>query len=375
MALQRITTAAGLTVASATAVGIALSVVFAGAASAGAQHAPVPTPTPTVIVTRTPTPSPSPTVIVTRTPTPSPSPTVTATRTPSPSPSPTRAQNDCFLSPSACGFPDATNTGVPAGTALLTVPGQISSGPGWYFDSRGWVEVNVNGTNLSGLYIPYTLDISASNVTVNHVQVVTSGQSSFGVSVRHTSGVTIENSTISGVNATNGRLMVGVKDIYADSTGLQVLNNDISMASTGVQLESGLVQGNYIHNVGYTAGDHINGVTSNGGGTALLTISHNSIFINYPQTDAISLFEDFGAQTNRVISNNLLAGGAYTIYAGQNAGGPTATNITISGNRISPRIYSPGGVYGPVADFNAAGAGNTWTGNVWDDTGQTITAP
>jgi len=322
MAPQRITTAAGLTVVSATAVGIALSMVFAGAASAAS----------------------------------------TATK-------------NCAPNPSSCGFPDATSTGVPAGTKLLTVPGQISSGPGWYFDSRGWVEVNVNGTNLSGLYIPYTLDISANNVTVNHVKVVTSGQSSFGVSVRHTSGVTIENSTISGVNTGAGRLMVGVKDIYADSAGLQVLSNNISMASTGVQQESGLVQGNYIHNFGYNTGDHLNGVTSNGGATALLTVNHNTIFTNYPQTDAISLFEDFGAQTNRVISNNLLAGGAYTIYAGQNAGGPTATKIKVTGNRIATTLYANGGYYGPATGYNHTGAGNTWTSNVWDASSATIAAP
>jgi hypothetical protein len=347
MAPQGITTAAGHRVASAAPLGVALSVVFTGAASASTQHASVPAPNPTVSSAR----------ILTR--------TLTST---------SPAQNHCATTPSACGFPDGTNTGVPTGTALLTVPGQVSTGPGWYFDSRGWVEVNGNGAKLSGLYIPYTLDISASNVTIKHVRVVTSGHSSFGVSVRHTSNVTIENSTISGLNTGAGRVMVGVKDIYADSTGLQILGNNISMAATGVQLESGLVQGNYIHNLGYISGDHLNGVTSNGGATALLTIAHNTAFTNYQQTDAISLFEDFGAQANRVITGNLLAGGGYAIYGGQNTGGPTATNIRITNNRIATRIFPNGGFYGPVAYFNTHGAGNTWTGNVWDGTGAAVPA-
>src|ERR1022692_4966381 len=145
-------------------------------------------------------------------------------------------QTNCAAVPSVCGFPDATNTGVPPGTKLKTVPGQVSSGPGWHFDSRGWVEVDGNGAVLSGLNIPYNLDISASNVTIKDVKVQASGQSSisasnvtikdvkvqasgqssFGVSLRHTSDVTVENSTIQGVNGGAGRLMVGVKDIYGD---------------------------------------------------------------------------------------------------------------------------------------------------------------
>src|ERR1700729_2930008 len=71
---------------------------------------------------------------------------------------------NCAAAPSKCGYPDATNSGVPAGTALKAVPGQVSSGPGWHYDSRGWVEVTGAGANLTGLSIPYNVDITASNV-------------------------------------------------------------------------------------------------------------------------------------------------------------------------------------------------------------------
>ena len=226
-----------------------------------------------------------------------------------------------------------------------------------------------NGAVISGLYIPYNLDISASNVTVKDDQIVTSGQSSFGVSIRHTSGVTVEDSTISGVNITTGRVGCGIKDIYGDSTGIQVLNNNIYNAGVGVQIESGLIQGNYIHDMGFIAGDDIDGINSDGGNTGLLTVNHNTILDQLNQTDAVGLFEDFGVQANRVITDNLLAGGSYAIYAGQNTGGPKTSNITITGNRISNIYYPLGGQYGPVAAFNAATT--TWTGNVWDATGAT----
>ena len=265
----------------------------------------------------------------------------------------------------ASGFPDASNTGVPTGTKLLTVPGQISSGPGWHYDSRGFVQVDGNGAVLSGLYIPYNLNIIASNVTIKDVQVVTGGANVYGISLRHTANVTIENCTISGINATSGRSAAGIKDIYADSTGMSVLRNNISLGENGVQLEAGTVQDNYIHDPGFITGDHTNGVTSNGGGTALLTISHNTILISRSQTDAIGLFEDFGIQTNRVISSNLLAGGGYAIYAGQNTGGAPTTGIVITGNVISSIYYPGGGYYGPIAHFNPAGRGDIWSRNTW----------
>src|SRR6266487_2510168 len=151
--------------------------------------------------------------------------------------------DDCITVPHACGFPDATSTGVPGGTALRSVPGEVSSGPGWHFDPEGgYVMVTAPGTVLSGLFIPCTLEIDASDVTVQDVQVVTGGN--FGISLRHTTGVTIEDSTISGQNLTSGRVNSAIDDVYGDSTGIVIKNNDISRFRTGVQGSTGLVVGN-----------------------------------------------------------------------------------------------------------------------------------
>jgi hypothetical protein len=50
----------------------------------------------------------------------------------------------------------------------------------------------------------------------------------FGIGLTHTTGVTIENSTISGQNATTGRVDSAIKDVYGDSTGMVIKDNDIS---------------------------------------------------------------------------------------------------------------------------------------------------
>lgn len=253
---------------------------------------------------------------------------------------------------------------MPAGTTLRAVPAQVSSGPGWHFDRRGFVQVDGNGAVLRDLYIPYNVNVTASNVTIADDRIKVAGNS-FGVSLRHTSDVTIENCDISSPFSGPKRLMDGVKDIYGDSTGLRVLRNDIAHTGTGVHVESGLIEGNYIHAMGYRKGDHVNGVTSDGGNTSPLVVRHNTIFVHRAQTDAVSLFETLGAQANRLIADNLLAGGGYTIYGGRNHGGPPTHNIRIVGNLISRVFYPHGGYYGQVATFNPKGRGNAWRSNAW----------
>ncbi len=278
-----------------------------------------------------------------------------------------RVPGDCITVPHACGFPDGTNTGVPSGTALRSVPGQVSSGPGWHFDPKGgYVVVTARGTVLSGLSILCNLVIDASDVTVQDVRVVTGGY--FGISIRHTTGVTIEDSTISGQNLTSGRVDSAIDDVYGDSTGIVIKNNNISRFRTGVQVSTGLIAGNYIHDPGYIHGDHTNGIYV-AGTTKPLTIYGNTILNDLGQTDDINLDASRSGQdvANKTVVDNLLAGGGYSIYGGGSRNGRTS-NIVIEDNEFGQLYYPEGGQYGPAAYVNLRQAGNVWSGNVWSGT-------
>jgi hypothetical protein len=278
---------------------------------------------------------------------------------------------NCAAKPSACGYPDATNTGVPAGTTLLSVPSQVSSGPGWSYNAAdGDVVVTGAGTVLSGLSIPCSLVIDASNVTVKDVQVITGGTSA--ISLTHTTGVTIENSTISGLNATTGRVNEAIADTYGDSTGMTIKDNNISAFRIGIQASTGLIEGNYIHDPGYIAGDHTNGIVALGT-TQPMTIEDNTIFNNLGQTDDLTLdASTAGAPVaNRTIEGNFFAGGDYDIYGG-NAGGSATSDLLIENNRFGQQYAATSGTFGPVAYYTATGTGNVWSGNIWDTTGATV---
>jgi hypothetical protein len=180
---------------------------------------------------------------------------------------------------------------------------------------------------------------------------------------------------VTGLNSGSGRLMTGIKDIYGDSTGLQITAVNINNTGTGIKVEGGTITDSYIHDMGYRTGDHTNGITSNGGVTTPLTIRHNTIFNQLSQTDAIGLFEDFGVQANRTVDNNLLSGGSYALYAGQNAGGPNTSNIQVTNNRFATNYYPKSGSNGAATAYSATGTGDTWTANTWDATGATINHP
>jgi hypothetical protein len=296
-------------------------------------------------------------------------PTATATTT-KPTATPTATistgssagMTNCVSLPSRCGYPDATNTGVPAGTTLLRVPQDVTSGPGWVWDSRGWLQAS-SGAVVKNLSVSGSVIVGGSNITVTNVKVLVDGET-WGIGLQHATNAVISNNQI-GIQGGTPRLMVGIKDIYGDSTGTQFLRNNVTNSSTGVQIYEGLIADNYIHDMGYQSGDHINGTTSNGS-TTLMTIQHNTILNQISQTDAISLFQDFGVEANRLITDNLVAGGGYTIYGGDNERFGKTSNIKITNNRFSTLYFPNGGSYGPIAAFDSSGSGNLLSGNYWD---------
>ena len=250
---------------------------------------------------------------------------------------------------------------MPPGTKLRAVPGDVTSGPGWSWSSRYTTVFATDGADLNGLDIAGMVDVEGSDITIRNTRIT---EHSFAnVLVRSgSSKVTVRDTEVVGSGTGCG---AGIQ--VQDGIAITVQRVNVHRCSTGIQQDRGSITDSYIWDlIVVPDGSHVNGITSNAGsGGSGLTIRHNTIFNPLDQTDAVSLFQDFGVQQDVTIDNNLLAGGGYTIYGGEGSEGATR-NIRITNNRISNKYFPKGGAFGWLAHFSARDPGNVVRGNVWD---------
>jgi hypothetical protein len=284
-------------------------------------------------------------------------------------------------------FPDETNTGITGSLATVgTGAGQVSSGAGWHYDvAGGFVRVTASDAVLSGLLIPYNVDIEGSSgnvldgIVISNCEIVTGGGSSNIISVRWTTNLTIEDCTIHGINVGSGRAGQGIANAAGNNPGLVVQRCNMYWIRAAIAMGQGLIQDNYIHDPGFITGDHIDGMVADG--PCDFVTRHNTILINMDQTSPLDFASNDtdGMFSGATIDGNLLAGGGYAAYLG-NAGSylaahPTAktADVVFTNNVISRRFYPNGGTFGPYVYFDATGPGNVFSGNTWYETGLPVT--
>jgi len=89
------------------------------------------------------------------------------------------------------------------------------------------------------------------NVTVSNNIVQSSARgNNFGIELRHAKNAPSKQPNIGDATQPADRYRpahAGIKDIFFDSTGTQILANDIADASCGIQTNSGWCR-NYVHN-------------------------------------------------------------------------------------------------------------------------------
>jgi len=308
------------------------------------------TPSPTAGPTATATPTGAPSMSsVQPTPTASAPPSSPSSSAPSSSaPAPGQpTTRGCVDRPSACGYPDATNTGIPAGTAL-----RASSS----------VTADKAGQVIAGLNITGEINVVAANVTIRNTRITGSGD--YVIIVRDgADNLTIQDTEIqtpAGTPQDIGCIL------NVGSAKPRILRVNIHGCSAGVSSGGGLVQDSYIHDMAQIPGlSHDVGVASNFGGS--MSVIHNTILNQLSQTAAVAFYQDFGPQSNDLVQNNLLGGGGYCVYGGTGDKGATS-DIRFVNNRFSRKYHTNCGYYGLVADFDRSAPGNVWSGNYWDDT-------
>jgi hypothetical protein len=136
------------------------------------------------------------------------------------------------------------------------------------------------------------------------------------------------------------------------------------------------VEDSYIHDLynggaSHSDGFQLSGHLENGQfvqGAKNVTFRHNTI---YGMGDdggfgTSAIISNSGGDTNILIENNLLAGGAYTLYCEQDA---TGINYRVINNHFSRKFGPKVGYYGASTECSD----ETQSGNVIHETGQPIT--
>lgn len=300
---------------------------------------------------------PSPSASVSSSASASGTPTVVPTLTGTPSPTPT------ISSPG--GFPNAADTGVPAGTALRTIKAS-DTGPCWHVEN-GAFQITCK-TTIDSFNIPFVLKVMANDVTVTKSKITAASYYTVNVSDPPTyfSGLSlIDDDLDGGAVATSQSIAV-----MANPGATYLRDNFHGFASSGPRLDDdNLLQDSYIHDFVCKQPDHSAGTSINGGG-GNLRIIHNTIDINTTAagcaTAALELSpQDFSGVINgATIDGNWVAGGAYCVYLAET--NTASSNIHFTNNTFSKKYNPQCGLFGPVAQV-ASGNGNTFTGNHYDD--------
>ena len=253
-------------------------------------------------------------------------------------------------------FPNAGNTGVPAGTALTAY-----SGP---------CEITTPNTVIDSKIVNCDLGINTTGVMIKNSRI--NGEVNDGEGKK--TSFTIQDSEV--INPARAACQCIGSDNF---TALRV---EVKGGNRGIYCRLNCtVQDSWIHGSSLLATQHA---------SAIRVEQHSTIIHNTMQCDWTALtdseigcsadmtgYPDFAPITHNTISNNLFmanpTGTGFCAYGGATNGKPfssdptNATYIKFTGNVWQRGSDGKCGTYGPITSFDASRTGNEWSNNKFDD--------
>jgi hypothetical protein len=183
-----------------------------------------------------------------------------------------------------------------------------------------------------------------------------------------------------------GDINNGTYDCGVNGSNFTILRTEVINSSRAAYCTSNcLIKDNYFHGTNLwpdkSNGMHSSSVREEQG----LTLRHNSLHCSYTGpfiNDEIGCsadltgYPDFAPVKNNTVDGNLFVaspGSGFCAYGGATPSKPYSGDATNATNqKFTDNVFQRGtnrkcGAYGPVTNFNVNGAGNVWSGNVWDD--------
>lgn len=262
--------------------------------------------------------------------------------------SPSPAASTRNPGPVYASWPNASNTGVPAGKKLTPRTGDLI--------------ITKAGTVVDGLNIRGCISVRADNVTIRNTLVRAScAEGTIGPGYNtEPKNLLVEDVEIDGLGEANNYSGISGKNFTCRRCKIHGVGTGIR-ASSNVVIEDSYVYGNKV------GGDSHNTAMSIHGGTNIV-IRHN-----YLQCDdgnlnncssALSLYPRNGRIDKVTVEENLFSGGGYCVYGGVFSDA-TATNVKFLNNGFLRNQWPRCGDLGPVAAWDRPVPGNEWSGNYW----------
>lgn len=252
----------------------------------------------------------------------------------------------------------------------------------------------INGLDISG-----SIEVAADNVTIENTRVTLSSGGCGRVRPCGSSDIRIDSgvsgTTLKNLELSNAPGVTVQHAVYNYGSATATLANGLyvhSVTTSGGGTDSmwwgpGTIRNSYALAGLHISSDHVEDIYEFAGG--VLNVEHDTLLNPVPQTATVFVDGKSGEPSRLTITNSLLAGGGYTLYAAANGGSGAAS---ITNNRfarcLGGAVEGIGGTwscrsgpdshgYFPRGGSFGATTSNppklTWSGNVWDDNGETVT--
>ena len=240
---------------------------------------------------------------------------------------------DCVAEPHLCGFPDATNTGVPTGAHLKR---------------SGSITVTKRGAIIDGRDLHGSITVLADDVTIRNTRITSGSYYPIRYGEKDNTGLLVEDTEIIG---TSPNVTSGIA--FAHYTALRV---NVHGTADGLKVEDGVVvRDSFVHDLAFGTDTHNDGMQSTGGHD--IEIVHNTVLAK-GGVSCLMFGGENGAPSNILVDDNLLNGGNYSIYLDPHGEDRTIVNNHFGGDAV----------YG-VATMQGS---YTAHGNLWDSTARLV---
>ncbi len=286
----------------------------------------------------------------------------------------------CSNAPTTCGYGDplAGSVGVPPGTMLTSI-GSLSLGtggcsalgsPAWCSGSgtsaNPWV---VNAVSTSSVKVSgsgyWTIENSHISEAASECVVCVGG-----------GPLTMLDDTVAGVDNTTNEAQFGVYNTSFVTSNV-TMNGVYFYNGERILEDAGTVENSFCYENGSQAGSHLE-CHHGCGGPNRGFVSTNNVYVepwgqtaDFDQEDDNASYCD--AQPGPAISSQydlFVGGGGYAIYPESSGSDTDCGTSNITDDRFSRFFWAENGQWG--VDYTPGCPDMTWNGNIWDDTGATV---